>query len=703
VSEKQLSKSQSSFIKLLEAMYWIGIAVISGLAYLLPLQAGERRDLILLTLASVAFAILLFHWLISRYGLLPWLNYLSASFATIVVAFYNLLLGPYDIHFEILYLAVMVCASVIAGKRVALYIAFLAAAIETIATILSRDLSSTALIPLGLKVFTLLLAGYLISAFTTIVQGYIAHSDHQNRYLSTLLQVGMLASKPEDLKWTLSRIAEMITRDIPVSSCQICLLNSTGEQLITYGAYPLRPTIDWNVEIGQSYLLKNMPKLREALNTNQSVVIQHSGASLPGAGEYVSFFPKDVKTICILPLVTQDTRLGLISVGEARRWEREPFTQDKIDLLQTLSTQIAATIHNAQLYQESQRQAQRLSVINSVLHAIGSTIEMDDLLELIYEQLSIVSPSDTYFVALYEEEENIQDIRVLIDGGQRFPRVRVPVREGFASFVIKNRKPLLLHHISEQWDSLVVKPLQMGKDQMSESWLGVPMLIGDRCLGLLAIASYTPYAFDEDDLSLLSNVASQAALALDNAHQHAEMKEKARRDSLTNAYNHGALLLMLEQEIESRRETGAPVSLIMLDVDYFKEYNDRYGHFIGDQVLCMLVETIQAHVKKTDIVGRWGGEEFSIGLPGVTKKQSYFVADRIRQSLARLSLYDRSGKPIPSPTISQGIATFPQDANDTTQLVNVADVALYQAKEAGRNQIVVANPPLSFLDQLEIK
>jgi diguanylate cyclase (GGDEF)-like protein len=702
VIDRNLNKSRILFIKPVEIMYWVSILAITVLALLLPIDPRERRFMIILTSTMVVFGLILFRWLIPRYAPKPWIDYLTTSIVLIFICLYNQILQGQNIHLEILYLVVIATSGVISGPKIALYTAVLSAVIETSATILTRDLSSGLVITLGLQNLILLLAGYFISAFTGIIQLNITQSNNQNRYLSTLLQVGMLTSKPEDLKLLLSRIAEMITRDVPVSSCQICLLNSTGDQLATYGAYPLRPLIDWNVEIGQSYLLKNLPKLQKALNINQPVVIQQDELSFSENNEYLHLFSKDVKTICILPLITQDAHLGLISVGEVRRWEREPFTQDKIDLLQTLSTQVAAAIHNAQLYQESQRQAQRLSVINKVSQAIGSTIELDDLLELIYEQLSIISPSDTYFVSLYDEKDDTQDIRILIDAGQRFPHVRVPVGEGFSSYVIKNRKPLLLHHISEDWDSLVVKPVQMGQDRMSESWLGVPMIIGDRCLGLLAIASYRPYAFNEDDMTLLTNIAAQAVLALDNAHQHAEVKEKARRDSLTNAYNHGTLLMMLEQEVEAGRKTGAPVSLIMLDVDYFKDYNDRYGHVIGDQVLCSLVNAIQAHVKESDIVGRWGGEEFSVGLPGVSKKQSYEVANRIRKSLAKIVLHNKAGEPIPSPTISQGIATFPQDANDTAQLVNIADMALYQAKESGRNQIVVANPPLSFLDQLEI-
>jgi diguanylate cyclase (GGDEF)-like protein len=231
----------------------------------------------------------------------------------------------------------------------------------------------------------------------------------------------------------------------------------------------------------------------------------------------------------------------------------------------------------------------------------------------------------------------------------------------------------------------------MGQDRMSASWLGVPILAGDNLLGILAIASYTPNAFDEEDANLLSNVGMQAALALDNARQHAAVKEQAQRDSLTGAYNHGFLLKLLNEEVERGRKSRQPVSLIMLDVDLFKIYNDRYGHATGDEVLRLLVQTIQLHVKKADIVGRWGGEEFAIGLPGASPEQAMQVAQRVRDSLALVQLNGKNGKSIPSPTVSQGIATFPLHAQDTEELVDNADMALYQAKHRGRNQVEVAD------------
>jgi len=130
-----------------------------------------------------------------------------------------------------------------------------------------------------------------------------------------------------------------------------------------------------------------------------------------------------------------------------------------------------------------------------------------------------------------------------------------------------------------------------------------------------------------------------------------------------------------------------PLSLIMLDIDYFKQYNDKYGHMVGDQVLIVLTQAIRQHIKSADSIGRWGGEEFTIVLPGTSGLQVHSVAERIQETVSSLSLHDRDGQPLPFPTVSQGLAVFPLEASDVHKLIDIADQRLYVAKVRGRNQI----------------
>jgi diguanylate cyclase (GGDEF)-like protein len=216
--------------------------------------------------------------------------------------------------------------------------------------------------------------------------------------------------------------------------------------------------------------------------------------------------------------------------------------------------------------------------------------------------------------------------------------------------------------------------------------MGVP-LKSVNVTGIIALGSYRPNAFDRADMELLSNLAQHVTLALNNTFQHAQVEEQARLDSLTGVYNHGYFLKRLAEQAEVSLSTHTPLSLIMMDIDYFKQYNDTFGHLVGDQILNTLCTAIKQHIKQADAVGRWGGEEFIISLPGASGTQALRVAQRIGQTMSRLRVEDMEGRAIPVPTVSQGIAVFPDEANEIFRLIDLADQRLYVAKERGRNQI----------------
>jgi len=334
-------------------------------------------------------------------------------------------------------------------------------------------------------------------------------------------------------------------------------------------------------------------------------------------------------------------------------------------------------------------QADRLAVLYEIGKAITSTLKIDDLTELIYSQISKVIPSDAYFVALYLPESHELDIRILIDQGKRYPPTQVDASQGISSWVVKQQKPLLIKDLRKEIDNLAVKPVMVGDKRLSRSWLGVPLLADEEFIGLLAVSNYDPNAFDKADQLLLEQISQQAALSIQNARHYEEANRQAKLDSLTGVSNHNHFIEILYKETDKALANIIPISLIMLDIDHFKIYNDTYGHVVGDEVLRLTVQAIQSHIKKTDTVGRWGGEEFGVVLPNATITQANMVANRIRRTLSELPLFDVEGQTLPKPTISQGIATIPDHTDNADELVIIADRALYRAKERGRDQVAV--------------
>ncbi len=330
-------------------------------------------------------------------------------------------------------------------------------------------------------------------------------------------------------------------------------------------------------------------------------------------------------------------------------------------------------------------QMRRLETINHIAREVSSTIEAPQVISLVCNALQNAIVADTYYVGMVQGE----DIRLelLSDEGKFYPKQTLPYENSPVGWVIRKKQSLLLNDYQNEIAHLGLDTKIVGSNRRSSSWMGVPLEVGGVVLGAMAVASYRRNAFNLRDLELLESMAQQAALAIDNANHHAQVEEQSHTDSLTRVYTHGYFLVCVNQYLEYAQETKIPFGLIMLDLDFFKQYNDNYGHLVGDQVLIQVVETIRQNIRSTDIIGRWGGEEFVILLPEANGPQASLIAERIRRSISSISICDASGHQVPPPSASQGIAICPSEAEDVQALIHLADRRLYLAKERGRDQV----------------
>ena len=336
------------------------------------------------------------------------------------------------------------------------------------------------------------------------------------------------------------------------------------------------------------------------------------------------------------------------------------------------------------LRQATQNQIHRLEMMNIFSQQINSSLETGQVLSILNAALQKAINADSYYVGLVDKDTIRLDL--FYDDGEYFNDVKIPLTGTLSGWVIENQKPLFLPDLRGDVQLEGAQRMMVGKNKSSLSWMGVPMKTA-QVTGLSAVASYKPNAFSQSDMELLSNLAQHAALALDNTVHHKKVEEQSRLDSLTGTYNHGYFLQALKEHIDQASFNKQVISLIMLDIDFFKQYNDSYGHQIGDAILIKLCETIQQYIKKTDFVGRWGGEEFAIALPGARGDEAYQVAERVQNSMQSMVLVDPKQVKIPAPTVSQGISVFPDEAYDINHFIYLADQRLYKAKERGRNQI----------------
>ena len=244
-----------------------------------------------------------------------------------------------------------------------------------------------------------------------------------------------------------------------------------------------------------------------------------------------------------------------------------------------------------------------------------------------------------------------------------------------------------------------VNQLDVSSDANSTAWAldsgsiasqaAVPLRAGDNVFGVMVMASSTPRELSVVEMERLEVLGSQASLALQNALLHEELERLSVTDRLTELYNHGYFKQRLDEEFQRSLRFGHSLSLIMLDIDDFKEFNDSFGHPCGDRVLKSVSEVIRKNLREMDIAARYGGEEFVVVLPETTCAGATMVAERIRVEVERVS-HEIADAVCVSRTVSIGVATYPGSAENALALLEMADAAMYRGKRAGKNRVVAA-------------
>ncbi|HEX7587892.1 MAG TPA: diguanylate cyclase, partial [Anaerolineae bacterium] len=633
--KRRLDSTQGPMLRAIEAASWALLAFGVFAALALPLKSPVQLALFILLPVIAIYLLFFFHWLYPRFRNRPWINSVPAIMNIVMISALDYLIGDV-LSVEIIFIVIIVNAAIRVGRRFALVAGALSAVAIVTIDLARPNLSSSSIwLSDGLVIVVYFVAAYLAGSQADVIRRQSQDSDSRNRNLKLLLEASAAASASLELKVTLPLLAEKIAKGLPVTLCRLSLLDRTGQTLVDMGVYPLHAVGKDLQPLGQQWSLKDLPCHRQAIETGKALVLRQSDPSgAMGQAERAALLFDELQSACLVPLVFEGQPLGILSLGEARFSGRESFDEHKLELLNAIAAQTSSLINNAQLHRTVQRNAERAAVLNQVGQAINSTIEMDSLLDLIRQQLSRIIPTDTYYVGLHAPGSEFIDLKMIFDEGQSFPPEKIPYGMGMTGRVIEHREPFLFQRLSSERTQYPGPLVAVGSPRLSESWLGVPLLMSDGFTGLLAIASYMPDMFDEDDKVFLTSVAGQVALALDNARHHAQVEEQARVDSLTGAFNHGYILKRLQEELEIAKAAAKSVSLIMLDIDHFKRYNDTYGHVMGDHVLSLIVESIRVHLKQADAVGRWGGEEFAIVLPNASTEQALVVAARIRESLA---------------------------------------------------------------------
>jgi diguanylate cyclase (GGDEF)-like protein len=327
-----------------------------------------------------------------------------------------------------------------------------------------------------------------------------------------------------------------------------------------------------------------------------------------------------------------------------------------------------------------------LNVLRSTINAISTSIEIKEIVESAGNNLPNLFDFSSFGVFWKE------DLLLFLYQEESCPPsfAQEVVKNMMNVFSILGEEPVDAERIALQVEKRKLRPKQMMMDPKAtlKSHLTLPLAVEGEILGCISLNSDQPNAFDAQDLQFLSVIGYQMAATLKHFQRFSSVKNMAIYDTLTGLYNRRYFEEKLEVEAQKSFYSGAPISLVMVDIDFFKKVNDTFGHTEGDQVLCKISSLLKASVRKKDTVARYGGEEFILILPEAGLEQSFVIAERIRQLVENTPF--EVGRAQVNLTLSMGISNFPSHrVKSREELVKMADQALYDAKRGGRNKVCI--------------
>ena len=344
------------------------------------------------------------------------------------------------------------------------------------------------------------------------------------------------------------------------------------------------------------------------------------------------------------------------------------------------------------LVEESKNKAlrfklKRYDALAGLIDKLNQNLSLDDTLDrLIEESYAMLGLGEaTGIVYLSDAAANTLSLaRVKSSSGDAV--IKEKHGDIFDQWVLKHTQALLVEDTSSDF-RFDFEKFKKASSRAVGSLIASCLVSENRPIGIMRFDSPHAKVFNLEDLRLLSTMSDIASVAIDNAQYYQRTRELAIKDGLTGLYTRNFIVERLEQELKRcAMRPGGSLSIMLLDIDFFKKYNDSHGHLAGDAVLKNLSAALSDYFKKQNAaVGRLGGEEFLVILPSADKQQAFLEAENVRSAIQEKIVTIRR-KPA-AITVSIGVACFPQDARRADDLLDKADSALYEAKRTGRNRV----------------
>ncbi len=382
-----------------------------------------------------------------------------------------------------------------------------------------------------------------------------------------------------------------------------------------------------------------------------------------------------IKCYLGVPLRMGNRTAGVMGVISA---EREfAFEQRDLDVLLTAAGQVAVAMENALLFADAQLRAKDLTFLNHISARAISSQNAEQMLPEIVQEIQKNFAFEHIGIGFLDYAT--KDIEIKAEAGttSNMTGKRVPLGLGIMGQVARSGEYALVQDSPE--------PHLLGLLQDSRSVLCIPLAYGETLLGMLNIESIREHAFSPQDVLLLRTLADLLSTALHNALIFQKMEQQSITDSLTGIKTRRFFLEALSQEWKRASRSGRPFSVVLVDLDKFKDVNDTLGHLEGDLVLARVGRLLEQKCRQSNVVARYGGDEFVILMPETGVEQAMILSERLRLWMATDPMLNER-----KVTGSFGVASFPLHGASTEDIIRVADACMYVSKHAGGNRVSTA-------------
>ena len=346
-------------------------------------------------------------------------------------------------------------------------------------------------------------------------------------------------------------------------------------------------------------------------------------------------------------------------------------------------------IYGRQTVLSLRRKVQVLQTLNEVVQAINSSLKPKEILNTIMVKAADLISAEGWSVLLLNESGNELVFEAASGkAGKKLLGMRLKIGQGVAGWVARYGKSLIVPDVSK--DPRFYSGVDRKTKFTTKSVLCVPMKSRDRIIGVVEVVNKIGgEPFTQDEFEIFENVVAHLTIALEKAKLYRKMEEASQIDDLTQLHNTRYCNQFLDNFLTERRDTKGVISLIFLDIDFFKLVNDNFGHLVGSETLKIVGERMARVVRRNDVIVRYGGDEYIVLLPNTGKKTAAVIAERIRTEMSQESFYAFGNKKF-SITVTSGVATYPDDAKTRDDLIGKADKAMYDGKMSGRNKVILA-------------